>query len=64
MDYTIKKNKLSKGMRITIKEGGEVLVTMPRRLPKYFAQRFVESKKDWIVEMQTKAKSRPQKILA
>lgn len=64
MEYTIKKNKLSKGIRITIREGGEVLVTMPRRLPKYFAERFVESKKDWIIEMQAKAKSRPQKILA
>lgn len=64
LEYTVKKNKLSKGMRITIKADGEVLVTIPRRLPKYFAHRFVERKKDWIVEMQAKAKSRPQKILA
>ncbi len=66
MIYTLKKNKRSKSIRISIREGGEVLVTMPYRLPKYFAQRFVESKKDWIEERlnEQKENPKPKKILA
>ncbi|MEI6400163.1 MAG: SprT family zinc-dependent metalloprotease [bacterium] len=67
MEYIIKKNKRSKSIRISVKGNGEVVVTMPYRLPKYFAERFVESKKDWIAEKITEMKSRPprpQKLLA
>jgi len=35
-------------VRIIIKLDGSVVVTVPYRLPNYFAKRFVESKRTWI----------------
>lgn len=64
MEYIIKKNKRSKSIRISIAADGGVVVTMPYRLPKYFAERFVESKRDWIAEKLAEQKARPQKLLA
>ncbi len=48
MNYTLKKHKRTKVLRIAVKVDGSVVVTVPYRLPNYFAKRFVESKKDWI----------------
>ncbi len=64
MEYVIKKNKRSKSIRISVNGNGEVVVTMPYRLPKYFAERFVESKRDWINEKVGEMKNKPQKLLA
>ncbi len=66
MEYTLKKNKRSKSIRISVRENGEVLVTMPYRLPKYFAEKFVASKKEWIEERlrEQEVNPRPKKILA
>ena len=50
MEYTIKKNRHSKGLRIIVRADGKVVVTMPYRLPKWMAQKFVKSKKEWIEE--------------
>ncbi len=48
-------------MRLSVSARGEVVVTAPRLVPKYFAERLVEQKRDWILrqlqKMQTK---RPQ----
>ncbi|MST04129.1 MAG: M48 family peptidase [Candidatus Pacebacteria bacterium] len=48
MEYTIKKNRLSKVLRIIVHTDGSVVVTIPRRAPNRVAQAFVESKKEWI----------------
>lgn len=47
--YTIRKSKKSKIVRISINNRGVVTVTQPYFLPKYFAKKFVEQKKDWII---------------
>lgn len=64
MNYTLKKNKRSKSIRISVRAGGEVLVTMPWRMPKFLVEKFVESKRDWIEERLSEQKFRPQKLLA
>jgi predicted metal-dependent hydrolase len=60
--YTIKKNRRSKSLRILVRDG-EVVVTMPWRLPKYFADKFVESKRAWIEEKLEEQKLKPKKLL-
>ena len=62
-NYTIKKNKRSKVVRISVRDG-EVVVTMPWRLPKFVAEKFVESKKGWIEEKLKEQKLRPKKLLS
>ncbi len=48
-EYKIKKNKLSRNIRINISHDGEVIVTCPKYIPERFAHAFVEEKKDWIL---------------
>jgi len=47
--YTIKKSKKASKVRIAINSRGTITVTQPYFLPKYFAKKFVEQKKDWII---------------
>lgn len=54
MDYTIKKHWRAKAVRITVYPDGRVGVTVPYRLPNFLAQRFVESKREWIEEQLAK----------
>ena len=54
--YTLKKSKRSKKVRISINSRGTITVTQPYFLPKYFAKKFVEQKKDWIMSKLKKIK--------
>lgn len=48
--YTIKKHKRAKSIKITIHPDATVHVTIPHRLPKIFAHRFVKQNTAWINE--------------
>ena len=48
--YTLKKNKFSKHLRLSIYPDGRVLLTMPPRFPLYQARLFLAQKSDWILE--------------
>lgn len=48
--YTIRSHRMSKNVRISIRPDGTVVVTKPSRVPVKFAEAFVESKKEWIIE--------------
>lgn len=50
MEYTLKKNRKSKGIRIIVHHDGRVVVTIPYRMPIRLAQAYVATKKDWIQE--------------
>ncbi|MHB1316338.1 MAG: M48 family metallopeptidase [Minisyncoccota bacterium] len=50
MEYTIKKNKRSKGIRISVHIDGRVLVTAPKIVPNKIVEFFVNNKKKWIEE--------------
>ncbi len=52
--YTIKKKRKIKRMTLTVKQGGEVVVTIPWFFPEYSAQLFVQKKADWIIATQAK----------
>ena len=55
--YEIKKYKRAKHMRLVVKPGGRVVVTMPWRLPQYLAADFVKKQYDWIVKAQEKMRT-------
>jgi predicted metal-dependent hydrolase len=46
--YTIKKSSRAKSLRITVKRGGEVVVTAPRFFSTERAEGFVAQKMEWI----------------
>ncbi len=48
MYYSIKRHKKSKGIKISVKSSGEVVVTIPYFYPKFKAEKFVYEKTDWI----------------
>jgi len=53
-----------RGIRISVQADGVVVVTKSLRVPKIFAEAYVKSKMDWIVEQIKKIEKRPKKILA
>lgn len=48
--YVLKKNALSKSVRILVKNNGQVVVTAPRWVSKKLIEKFVNSKENWIKE--------------
>jgi predicted metal-dependent hydrolase len=46
--YTYKKSKRARHIRITVRRTGEVVVTVPRLVPSFMVERFVQSKSEWI----------------
>lgn len=54
IEYEIKRYKRAKYIRIAVKPGGKVVVSMPWRAPKYLAKQFVERKIDWVLQAQEK----------
>jgi len=50
MNYTIKKSKRAKIIRITIRHNGEVILTVPRQASIRLAKKFLEEKKNWILK--------------
>lgn len=64
ISYTIKSNRRSRGIRIAVREDGEVVVTKPTRVSNLQVRLIVERKKDWILEKIEEMSKRPKKILA
>lgn len=56
-EYTIKKYKRAKYVRIVVKPGGEVVVTVPWRMPKYLVERFVQSRQEWVQSAREKMRT-------
>ncbi len=48
--YILKRNSLSKSVRILVKNSGQVVVTAPRWVSKKMIEKFVGSKETWIKE--------------
>lgn len=46
--YSLKRNRRSRGISISIRPGGEVIVTAHPLMPKYAIETFVKTKQDWI----------------
>lgn len=55
VSFTI--NERSRRIRLSVKSGGEIVVSMPPSAQYRDAIRFVESKTDWIIKQQTKVQA-------
>jgi len=63
IEYTLKINKRSKSLRISIHPGGRVLVSVPCFVPEFFVNKFIFNKSDWIIEkMEELSKIKPIKL--
>jgi hypothetical protein len=62
--YTIRATTRTRRVLITVEPGGEVIVSKPMRVSIEKIEKLVREKIDWIQEMVTKQKARPQKLLA
>ena len=58
IDFTIKKNRLSRRVRILIHADGRVVVSAPRFVSQKYIKQFVSEKSDWILN--TLAKCKPE----
>jgi predicted metal-dependent hydrolase len=52
--YEIKRYRRAKVLRIAVKPGGRVVVTMPWRAPLYLAREFVQKKREWVLAAREK----------
>ena len=50
IDYVLKINKRSKGIRLAVYPGGRVSVTTPRFVPQFIVNKFLIDKNEWLVE--------------
>lgn len=60
----IKRNKQSRQIRLTVKSGGEVMLSVPQRVSLARAKDFLLEKREWILEACERALSRPPRLLA
>jgi len=60
--YVLKKNSLSKSVRILVKNNGQVVVTAPRWVSKKLIEKFVVSKETWIKESLEKIQTNKNSI--
>jgi len=58
--YEIKKSK-GRSIRISINRQGEVFLHVPRLVPQFVAKRFLQDKKEWVIEKIKEQKARMQK---
>ncbi|MFA5248277.1 MAG: M48 family metallopeptidase [Patescibacteria group bacterium] len=63
-NYILKESTRSRCIRVTVKSGGEVVITKPRRAPLFLVKHFVQKNSAWIEKMVERAKSQPKKKLA
>lgn len=54
ISYEVKRYKRAKHVRISVKPGGRVVVTLPWRAPKYLADEFVQRQMAWIQKAREK----------
>ena len=57
--YTVRRRAGIKRLRITVKAGGEVVVTVPWRIPTGFAAEFVQKNATWIARAKAKMAATP-----
>lgn len=57
--YTVNRSLRARQMRITIYGDGEVVVTLPKRMPVFAVIPFLHFKADWIMEHLTKIRRHP-----
>ena len=62
--YTLKTNRRTRGVRISVSAGGEVVVTRSPRISVAQVESLVEKRADWIREKISEMEKRPKKILA
>lgn len=63
IEYTLKINKRSKSIRLSVHPQGRVLVSIPRFVPEFLVNKFISSKADWIIEKLEKfSKIKPIKL--
>lgn len=64
IEYTLKVIKRSKRLRLVVKCGGEVLVSKPRLVPRYFVEKFIIQKSEWLVSKIEEMKKIPKRKTA
>ncbi|MDP9211777.1 MAG: M48 family metallopeptidase [bacterium] len=57
--YRVRTHPRAKHVRITIRPGGDVVVTKPRRVPLWAVRRFVAAKRDWIARGRARRQATP-----
>jgi predicted metal-dependent hydrolase len=62
MDYQLKRSKRISGLKMEINQSGKLIVTAPYLLPEIMIKKMVNSKKDWILKNQEKAKKYQSQI--
>jgi predicted metal-dependent hydrolase len=62
--YEYKKNKRGRRISISVKSGGRVVVSAPRLVNRWLAEKFLAEKKDWVLRALNKIKSQPPRLLA
>ncbi|MEK9201192.1 MAG: M48 family metallopeptidase [Patescibacteria group bacterium] len=60
--YSLKRNRRTRGISISIRPGGEVTVTAHPLIPKYAIEAFVSTKKDWIEKHSAVQKEKSPKL--
>ena len=48
--YIIKKSMRARKLRLAVKPNGEIVLTIPRLIPEFFAEKFIREKSDWLIE--------------
>ena len=62
-EVIIKKRRGAKGMRLRVREDGQVILTVPRYFPLKMARQFLLSKEAWIVAARTRMAAVPARLL-
>ena len=60
IDYKLRKSKRALYMRLAIYPGGELIVTVPFRVPMSVVERFIEGKREWILRTIKKLSKYPK----
>lgn len=58
MDYQLKRNSKSSRLSISLKTNGEIIVTAPKLIPKFFIDKFVKDNQTWIKKQKQKIKNK------
>lgn len=56
IEYTLNLSKKAKNLRITIKPGGLLALTLPHKASLTYAHKFMQEKQEWIIEKLAKAR--------
>ncbi len=64
ISYTTKRSARAKNMRITIKSGGETVLTLPKRVPEFIGNLFIRKNIDWIKRQQKKLATQNLEVLS